>query len=448
MNNNLNTEGDINLSPLRKNWKNKNIDRSTEKILNEDEKYFLHQSLSTPCLNVLKSAEGIYINDIQGNKIMDFHGNNVHQLGYKNESIIKAIKKEIDILPFSPRRYTNLKSIKLAKRLAELAPGDLNKVLFAPGGSEAVSMALKLARKVTGKFKVISLWDSFHGATLDAISVGGEAVFKKGMGPMLTGTEHILAVNNYRCIFGECSSCGLKCLDHFDYVLDKSPDTAAVIIETIRNTDVQLPPKNYFKRVREICDKHNVLLILDEIPIAFGRTAKMFAVENYGIVPDMLIVGKGLGGGVFPLSALIADVRLDTADDISLGHFTHEKTPLGAAAGLAVIDYIEEYNILEHTQEMHIYMKNKLYALKDKYNIIGDIRGIGLLFGVELVKDRESREKAESEAEKVMYYALENGLNFKISKGNVLSLSPPLIINKKQIDKAISIIDNAFKRLE
>jgi len=172
-------EGDINISEKRKAWQENNLNDETWSILKEDERYFLKQSLSTPCLNVLKGAYGIYIEDLQGRRYMDFHGNNVHQVGFGNPYVIEAIKKQLDELPFCTRRYTNKVAIELAKKLAELAPGNLNKVLFAPGGAEAVSMAIKLARVYTGRYKTISMWDSFHGATLDTISIGGEAVFRQ-----------------------------------------------------------------------------------------------------------------------------------------------------------------------------------------------------------------------------------------------------------------------------
>jgi 4-aminobutyrate aminotransferase len=180
------SEGDLNISSKRKAWAGENIDTETQRWLDEDAKYFLHQSLSTPCLNVLSSCDGIYVEDLQGRRYMDFHGNSVHQVGFRNRKVIEAIKAQMDALPFCTRRYTNIPAIKLARKLAELAPGDLNKVLFAPAGTAAIGMALKLARVHTGRFKTVSMWDSFHGASLDAISVGGEAVFRNGIGPLLT----------------------------------------------------------------------------------------------------------------------------------------------------------------------------------------------------------------------------------------------------------------------
>ena len=270
---NLITEGDINISVSREQW-NKSIEsEETLKWLERDAESFYHQSLSTPCLDVLESCEGIFITDVSGKKYMDFHGNNVHQVGHRNPFVIEKVKQQLDILPFAPRRFTNKPAIELAEKLSSLLPGDLNRVLFTPGGTSAVGMALKLAKVVTGKHKVVSFVDSFHGASLDAIAVGGEAQFKKYMGTLYPETKNIPQPIVYRNSFKK----DIHYAEALESLLKEDNQIGAFIAETIRNTDVQIPSKEYWKRIREICTKYNVLLILDEIPIAFGRTGKMFA---------------------------------------------------------------------------------------------------------------------------------------------------------------------------
>jgi 4-aminobutyrate aminotransferase len=209
----------LNVSPRRKEWAARNIDAETQKWLDEDSRYFLHQSLSTPCLDVLAACDGVYLQDLQGRRYLDFHGNSVHQVGFRNRRVIEAIEAQMETLPFCTRRYTNLPAIKLARKLAELAPGDLNKVLFAPGGTEAVGMALKLARAATGRFKTISMWDSFHGASLDAISVSGEALFRNGIGPLLPGAEHVPPPDPAHCPWDCGQECTLACARYVEYVL-------------------------------------------------------------------------------------------------------------------------------------------------------------------------------------------------------------------------------------
>ena len=439
------TEGDINLSIARENWYAVMDDPQTKFWLDQDSECFIHQSLSTPCLDVLESCEGIYLTDIQGKKYMDFHGNNVHQVGYRNPYIIERVKSQMDVLPFSPRRYTNKPAIELAKKLGDLMPSDLNRVLFAPGGTSAISMALKLARVVTGKHKVVSLWDSFHGASLDAISAGGETDFRKDMGPMMPGVERIPPPMTYRGPFSASGSGDLAYADYLEYVIEKEGDIGAFLIETIRNTDVQIPSMAYWKRVREICDKHEVLLILDEIPIAFGRTGKMFAFEHYAIEPDILCLGKGLGAGIIPMAAMVVRAKYNVASRVSLGHFTHEKNPLGSVAALALLEYLENHHILDKVVADEGFMSDCLESMKSKYPLIGDIRGVGLLWGVELVKDRSTKEKAIEQAEAVMYYCLEHGLSFKVSQGNVIQLSPPLTITREELQAAMQILDAAIQ---
>ncbi|MED1472310.1 aspartate aminotransferase family protein [Bacillus salipaludis] len=440
----LRTEGDINLSQNRKEWQERHLSEQAFQLLEEDSEFYLHQSLSTPCLNVIEKSYGIYLEDIDGRKYMDFHGNSVHQVGYGNQYVIKAVKDQLDVLPFSPRRYTNKTAIQLAKKLVELAPRKLNKVLLAPCGASAVSMALKLVRKATGKFKTISMWDSFHGASLDAISVGGEAIFRNGMGPLMPGTLQVMPYNSYRCLFGDRNASHEKGLDYLEYVMEREGDIGAIILEPIRCTDVQIPPKEYHQRLRQICDTHGVLLIYDEIPTALGRTGKMFAFENYGVLPDIVLLGKGLGGGVFPMAAMLAREDLDVAGDIALGHFTHEKSSLGCAAALATLQYIEDFRLLERANSLGEYMKTRLLAMQNRFELIGDVRGIGLLYGVELVLDRKTKAKAISEAERIMYKCMEKGLSFKVSQGNVLSLAPPLTITEKELELAMDILEKSF----
>ena len=442
--NSLLTEGDVNFAASRKNWYSI-IDTATTQLLDEDADLFLHQALSTPCLDVLASCEGIYLTDVSGKKYMDFHGNNVHQVGYRNQYVMDKVKEQMDILPFSPRRYTNTAAIEFAEKLTGLLPGNLNRVLFAPGGTSAVGIALKLSRVVTGKYKVVSLFDSFHGASIDAIAVGGEEQFKKYMGPFNPATNNIPQPVSYRNTYAKEDD--VQYADLLEDIILQDGEIGAFIAETIRNTDVQIPTAAYWKRVREICTKHNVLLILDEIPIAFGRTGKMFAFEHYGIEPDIICLGKGLGAGIIPFAAIVCREEYNIAGDVSLGHYTHEKNPLGSVAALAMIEFLEKEKIIEKVQADELFVTAQLQRLKDKFPLIGDVRGIGLLWGIELVTDRVTKTKAIQAAEKIMYACLEAGLSFKVSQGNVLQLCPPLIITREELTAAIAIIEKAIEKV-
>ncbi len=439
-------EGDINISPLRTKWQDQHIDAATRNLLKEDERYFLKQSLSTPCLNALKSCDGVFIEDLQGRRYMDFHGNNVHQVGFANPEVIDAIKKQLDTLSFCTRRYTNQVAVDLAKKLAKLAPGDLNKTLFCPGGAEAIGIALKLARLVTGRHKTISMWDSFHGATLDAISIGGEAVFRQGQGPLLPGTEHVPSPDPSRAFFdlGDSHKWEMFCARYVEYILEQEGDIAAVISEPMRSTPY-VPSAEYWRIIRKACDKHGALLVFDEIPHALGRTGKMFTCENFGVTPDILCIGKGLGGGIFPLAAMIAGERLDVVGHRALGHYTHEKSPVACAAALATISYIESNDLLTHSEKLGKYALDRLKAMKANHALIGDVRGIGLFLGIELIKNEKY---ALDEAEKVMYCALSKGISFKLTMGNIITLTPALTITKKEMDQALDIIEECISQVE
>ncbi|EKO3811260.1 aspartate aminotransferase family protein [Vibrio harveyi] len=441
------SEGDVNTTPARQAWNASMDDERTQALLKRDSEVFLHQAMSTPCLDTLEAAEGIYIQDATGKKYMDFHGNNVHQLGYGHPHVIKRVQDQIAKLPFSPRRFTNETAIECAEKLTQICGGELNRVLFAPGGTSAVGMALKLARHITGNYKVVSLWDSFHGASLDAISVGGEACFRQGMGPLMAGVERIPPAVSYRGAFPVADGSDVHYADYLEYVIEKEGGVGAFIAEAVRNTDVQVPSKAYWKRIREICDKHNVMLIIDDIPNGMGRSGEWFTYQAYGIEPDMLCIGKGLGGGLVPIAAMVTKDKYNTAEQISMGHYTHEKSPIGCAAALATMEAIEQDGLLDKAKADSQFMREKLLEMKAKYPVIGDVRGIGMLWGIELVTDHESKARAYDEAEAVLYQCLNNGVSFKVSQGNVIQLSPPLIITREQLTEALAIFEEAIAKV-
>jgi 4-aminobutyrate aminotransferase len=442
-------EGDTNLSPNRKTWDTGNVDAAGRALLAEDERVFLRQSLSTPCLSAVAKAEGIWIEDADGRRYMDFHGNNVHHIGYGHPRLIAAIKDQLDTLSFAPRRFTNQPAVDLARKLVEITPGDLSKVLFATGGSDAIDIALKVARAATGRFKTISFWDSFHGAGFGGLSIGGEALFRSGpTGPLLSGTEHVAPFACYRCPYGypdvdgrpDLDLCKMTCADMVRYVLEKEGDVAAVIAEPVRSVPY-VPPPGYWQAVRQACDDHGALLIFDEIPSGLGKTGRMFVNQHFGVVPDIMVLGKALGGGIVPISAMIARPHLDVLADRAIGHYTHEKNPLTARAALTTLEIIEDEGLVEQAARVGAYGLERLHAMRDRHPLIGDVSGLGLLIGVELVIDRDTRERAAGAADRVMYRALERGLSFKTTMGNVLTLTPPLITTEADMDWALDIID-------
>ena len=441
------TEGDANTSVARATWDSAAVDPQTRDLLDRDARAFLHQSLSSPCLSTIVRAEGIWIEDTAGRRFMDFHGNSVHHLGYGHPHVVAAIKDQLDSLPFSPRRFTNDVSVTLAERLGQLAPAGLDKVLFTTGGSDTIEVALKIARAATGRFKTLSFWDSFHGAGFGAASVGGEATFRSHIaGPLLPGAEHIAPFHCYHCAYGHPGpdQCGLACASMVDYVLRREGDVAAVIAEPMRAIPV-VPPPGYWQAVQAACHRHGTLLIMDEIPTGLGKTGRFFAFDHDGITPDIVTLGKALGGGVLPLAAVVARADLDVAGEFAIGHYTHEKNPVTARAGLAMLQVIEEDGLVDRAARLGTAAMDRLRDSLGTLPHVGEIRGRGLMFGVEIVTDRDSRDPDPGRAERIFYACLAEGLSFKISAGNVLTLSPPMVIAQADLDHALTMGETAIR---
>ncbi|OED34779.1 aspartate aminotransferase family protein [Chromatiales bacterium (ex Bugula neritina AB1)] len=440
------TEGESNTSSVRAQWQQKTHKPKSAPLLARDAVAFLHQSLSSPCVSSIARAQGSWIEDHDGNRYLDFHGNSVHHIGYSHPRLLEAIKKQMDELSFAPRRFTCDPAVELAEKLAAIAPGVLGKVLFTTGGSDANEVALKIARAATGRFKTVSFWDSFHGAGFGASSVGGEATFRSHIaGPLLPGSEHVAPFDCYRCPYGHPGpdSCGIACAQMVRYVLEREGDVAAVIAEPMRAVPY-VPPPGFWKIVREACNEHGALLIMDEIPTGLGKTGRMFAFEHDDVMPDIVTIGKALGGGILPIAAVIARPALDVCGDFAIGHYTHEKNPVTSRAALTTIQIIEDEGLVERASRLGHYAMDRLRETLRECPLIGDIRGRGMMFGVEIVQDREKKTRGNDLAEQIYYRCLDGGVSFKISQGCVLTLSPPMNIAESDLDHALGVVESAI----
>jgi len=447
------SESDSNLTAERRRWQQRSLDAESRKALADDARYFLHQSVSTPCLDSVTKAEGIWLEDASGRRFLDFHGNNVHHIGYGHPRLKAAISEQMDALPFAPRRFACAPATALAEKLGQITPGDLAKVLFTTGGSDAVEVAVKLARIATGRFKILSFWDAFHGAGLGSGSLSGEMLFRSGpAASLMPGTTHVAPFACYRCPYGhdvdadgkpDLDRCKMACASMVDYVLEHEGDVAAVIAEPARAVPY-LPPEGFWQKVRDACDRHGALLIFDEIPTGLGKTGRMFACEHDGVTPDILALGKALGGGILPIAAVVARSDLDVAQDWALGHYTHEKNPVTTRAALTTIEIIEDEGLVANAARVGALALAELEAMKQRQPAIGDIRGRGLLLGIELVEDRSTKAPAIALAERVLYRSLDRGLSFKTTMGNVLTLTPPLIVTEAEMRQALAIVEAAI----
>jgi len=446
------SEGETNFSTRRHAWTTRNHGNQTRDLVSRDANVFVHQSVSSPCLNAIRKADGIWIEDVDGRRYMDFHGNNVHHIGYGHPRLKAAITEQMDTLPFSPRRYTCDAAVELAEKLVSISPGNLGKVLFATGGSDAIEMALKVARAATGRFKTLSFWDSFHGAGFGASSIGGEQLFRSGkIGPLLPGCSHVPSFAAYRNPFGidhnhetpRDIEVGNTVASLVHHTLEREGDIGAVIAEPNRAVPY-IPPKGFWKQVRQACNDHGALLIFDEIPTGLGKTGRMFACDHDNVEPDILVLGKSLGGGILPISAMLCQPELDVMGDYAIGHYTHEKNPVTSRAALTTIQIIEDENLVENAATTGAWALERLNDMMDRHTIIGDVRGRGFLFGLELVRDRQTKEPAPHEAEAILYRCLDRGLSFKISMGSVLTFTPALITTREQMETALDIVEDAI----
>jgi adenosylmethionine-8-amino-7-oxononanoate aminotransferase len=412
---------------------------------------------------VMARADGVHYWDVHGKRYLDaLSGIYVVSVGHNNRRVIEAIRRQLDTLTFSPPMHgTNPVAVRLAARLAELAPGDLDAVKFQCGGSEVTEAAIKLARqyhKLTGnpgKYKVISRYQSWHGSTLGSLSASGLKSRKTVNEPLAPGFVHVFPPTCYRCPFGKkYRDCGITCATLVHDVIDmEDPATvAAVMVEPIGHTGGIIdPPDEYLPLLREICDRHNVLLIFDEIITGAGRTGHLFAAETFGVVPDVLCTAKGIAGGYAPLSAMIC--RRGIADafwgpigenpGFVEGH-TFEGNPLACAAGLAVLDEILEQDLCGNARKQGQRLRAGFERLAHKHGVIGDIRGKGLLQGVEFVRNLETKERfADNFGVKVGRRALANGLLCRFDP-HWIAFGPALVSTAEQIDEMVAILDRSI----
>ena len=414
---------------------------------------------------LMARADGVHYWDVHDKQYLDaLSGIYVANVGHNNRRVIDAVRKQLDRLAFAPVMHgSNPLAVQLANRLVDLAPGDLAAVKFASGGSEATEAAIKMARqyhRLQGrgtKYKIISRYQSWHGSTMGSLSASGLTARRSIHEPLAPGFLHVFPPTCFRCPFGkEHPDCQITCGSLIEDVIQmEDPDTvAAVMVEPIGHTGGIIdPPQEYLPLLREICDRHDVLLIFDEIINGMGRTGEMFAAETFDVVPDLLCLGKGLSGGYAPLAALVARKHVADAfwgdSDVNPGFVeghTFEGNPVACAAGLAVIDEMEERDLCGNARRMGQRLRQLLEALR-AHGVVGDIRGKGLFLGVEWVADLDTRERADPPlGNAIGRRALELGLLTRFDP-HWLAVGPPLTVSELQIDQIGDILDQAVGQI-
>ncbi|MCE5243465.1 MAG: aspartate aminotransferase family protein [Syntrophobacteraceae bacterium] len=428
----------------------KAADTASSRIYAEEEQFMAPglQEVSQLSRLVVKEAKGRRITDMEGKTYLDFMaGVAVCSLGHCHPRYVAALKEQIEKVTVGS--FTSENRAKLLHLIATITPEGLTRTQLYSGGAEAVEAAVRLAKAHTKKFEVLSFWGGFHGKTGGVLGLIGDA-FKKNWGNMYPGLHLAPYADCYRCPFKmEYPGCGMFCLDFVRKVIEHNTagSLAAIIVEPIQGTAGNIiPPAEFLHGLRQIAHENDALFIADEMITGFGRTGRMFGSNHTGLVPDIMTIGKGLGSG-FPVSGLISTDAITASKPFSkpsASSSSYGGNPLASAAAYATVQTIIDEKLVENSRQVGEYMLNGLKKLQEKYEFIGDVRGAGLLIGVELVKDRRTKEPLEKAVTKQMFLeALKRGLVCMNYKPN-FRINPPLTLTREEADEGLGIIDEVF----
>lgn len=397
---------------------------------------------------VIGRAEGVMLEDIDGNKYIDLLSSaGALNVGHSHPKVNKAITAQMKkFIHYTPAYSYNDPMINLAEKLIGITPGNYKKqVVFGLTGSDANDGAMKFARAYTGRSKIITYMGAYHGSTYGSMTMSAiSPKMRRKMGPFVPDIYSFPYPNCYRCSFGEeKDTCDLKCLEQIQAAFRNyipSDEVAAVIIEPVQGDGGMIvPPEKYIQQLHQLCAENGILFISEEVQQGFGRTGKWFGIENFDIIPDAVVLGKSIASGM-PLSAVVAREEIMKSLEPPAHAFTTAANPVCCSAALSTIDILSEDGFFDHVVEMGDLVKAYFNTMKRKYDLIGDVRGLGLSIGVELVKDRDKKEKDIQAAAKICYRCYERGVLLIYLSGNVLRIQPPLIITKEEMIKALEII--------
>jgi 4-aminobutyrate aminotransferase-like enzyme len=394
-------------------------------------------------------GEGVWVWDVDGNKYIDFtSGVLVTNLGHSHPKHVKAIREQAGRL-MNCYSFRTVERVELSRRLLEILPDNINKAFILTTGSEATEAALRIAKRASGKHEVLSFWGGFHGRTYGAMSVSGNVGTRRKFGPALPGGIMAPYANCYRCVYEKkYPECNFHCISVLDRVIasSSSGDVGAVITEPYQGgAGFIFPPEGWLKQLETWAKDRGYILIVDEVQSSFGRTGKMFAIDHENVKPQMICLGKGIGSGI-PSSALCGEQKIFSAMNPGEMSSTTGGNPLSSAGSLAVLDIMRDEQIPENSEAQGKYLKERLLGLMKKYKFLDDVRGSGLVIGLEITEGDEEKTPAKNIMKNIINAAAENGLLLGSVGlfGNVIRIAPPLIINQKEIDIAVDILDRAM----
>lgn len=426
------------------------LETLSSQIYHEEQKYMSPglQEVAQVSQLVIKEGRGRWLIDMEGKRYLDFMaGIAVCSLGHSHPKYIAGIKEQLDKITVGS--FTTKNRASLLRLISSLTPPGLNKIQLYSSGAEAVEAGVRLAKSYTKKFEILSFWGGFHGKTGGVLGLIGDP-FKKDWGPLHPGLHLAPYADCYRCPFKmEYPQCGIYCLEFIQKVIDSNTagSLAAIIVETMQGTAGNvIPPPEFLPGLLEIARKNEALLIADEMITGFGRTGMMFGSNHTGIVPDIMTIGKGMGNG-FPISGIISTDEITARRPFSKpssSSSSYGGNPLACSASLATIQTIVEESLVENSHIVGSYLLNGLRQLQEKYPFIGDVRGCGLLIGVELVKDRKTKEPLDKSVTKQIFLeTLKRGMISMNYKPN-FRINPPLTLNKEEADMGLQILDEVF----
>ncbi|MCP3933532.1 MAG: aspartate aminotransferase family protein [Bacteroidetes bacterium] len=410
------------------------------------DKYLIQAEARSPL--VFSSGHGCRITDSDGQDYLDLTSGQVCAIvGHNHPKINEVINKQSDKLIHTHSGFFSEEEVLLAKTIADATKNDLCRSFFLCTGGEAVELAMRLAKMVTQKYEFVSLERSWHGLSNACSALTGIKTYAANAGPFSPGFIHIPAPDCYRCILGKSrDECKSECLEVAERIIEASScnQLAAIILEPVlAGGGILEPPKSFFLKIKEVCEANDALLIFDESQTGIGRTGTMFAYEWSGVIPDIMILAKGLGAGL-PISAVVTNDRISgVAKERGFKYLTsHMGDPLPCRVARETFRIIKEENLIENAKTMGEYFVDCLVKLQSKHDVIGDVRGSGLMIGIEIVKDKESKEPGFEEGRILAKTALERGIIMNlVQPHNIIRIVPPLIIKKEDIDYAISVID-------
>jgi 4-aminobutyrate aminotransferase len=425
-----------------------------KKIIQIDDAYMMTATKASPL--AIKRGEGIVLEDEDGNIFYDFtSGVGVCNTGHCHPKIVQAIKKQAEsLIHFAGTDYYYEVQSLLLKTLAGLAPGNFKKKVFLTNsGTESIEAAIKISRFYSKRPNFISFIGAFHGRTMGSLSLTcSKSIHKKGFSPSMPGVINVPYAYCYRCPYKQkVSDCNYYCAEiiedlYFKHVVDPE-DVAAIFVEPIQGEGGYIvPPKGFIQKIKEICEKYGILYVSDEIQAGFGRTGKFFGIENFDVVPDIITTAKGMGSGL-PIGGVIFNAKYDFPYKGAHSN-TFGGNPVCCASSLATIDVLINDGVIENARIVGDYFHNKLLELENKHELIGDVRGIGLMQGIEIVKNKETKEIASAERDNIIEECLNNGLITIGCGSSSIRYIPPLIIKKEEVDIAINIIDKAITNVE